>query len=98
MSRSEIDKVLVGIQYNIDFIEYRYNKYPNKIILGVEVFDNIKYYYIDYIHLQQFVDNNNDVIFKLYGIPVMIDYNNPKNVEVCMCFEVEVNDESICNR
>ena len=29
MSRSEIDKVLVGIQYNIDFIEYRYNKYPN---------------------------------------------------------------------
>lgn len=98
MSRSEIEKVLVGIQYNIDFIEYRYNKYPNKIILGVEVFDNIKYYYIDYIHLQQFVDNNNDVIFKLYGIPVMIDYNNPKNVEVCMCFEVKLNDESICNR
>ena len=98
MSRSEIDKVLVGIQYNIDFIEYRYNKYPNKIILGAEVFDNIRYYYLVCIQLQRIIDENDDVIFKLYGIPVIIDYNNPKNVEVCMCFEVKLNDESICNR
>lgn len=97
MDDNNIIKILKDIQYEIDVVRYTYNIEPNKIIIGAEVLFWIRSYFLDYL---RYVDDreNREERYELYGIPVMIDYNNPKNVEVCMCFEVKLNDESICNR
>ena len=97
MDNIEIDKILKSVRFEIDSIRYIYNIEPNKIIIGSELSFWIACYFLDWL---RYVDNreNGEKRYELYGIPVMIDYDNPWNVEVCICFKVRVNDESICNR
>ena len=82
MDDNNIAEILRNIQYKIDVVRYTYNIEPNRIIIGAEASFWIRSYFLDY----------------LYGIPVVIDYNNPWNVEVCICFKVYKNNESICDR
>lgn len=84
MDNIKIDKILKYIQYKIDSIECTYNIEPNKIIIGSEVFYLLECYFL---YELQYSSPSNEC--KLYGIPVIIDYNNPWNVEVCICFKVE---------
>ena len=94
MDDNNIAEILRNIQYEIDVVRYTYNIEPNKIIIGAEVSFWIRSYFLDYL---RYVDDreNREERYELYGIPVVIDYNNPWNVEVCICFKVEVNDESV---
>lgn len=79
----QILKTLKEIQCKIIDVIKRYNKYPNKIIIGSEVF----YLLMCYSSYElQYNNSNNER--ELYRIPVVVDYNNPWNVEVCICFNV----------
>lgn len=79
----QILKTLKEIRYKIDEITCIYDKYPNKIIIGSEVFYLLVCYFL---YELQYNNSNNER--ELYGIPVVVDYNNPWNVEVCICFNV----------
>lgn len=97
MDDNNITEILRNIQYEIDVVRYTYNIEPNKIIIGSEASFWIRSYFLDCL---RYVDDreNKEERYELYGIPVVIDYNNPWNVEVCICFKVYKNNESICNR
>ena len=97
MDDNNIAEVLRNIQYKIDVVRYTYNIEPNKIIIGAEASFWIRSYFLDYLW---YVDDreNREERYELYGIPVVIDYNNPWNVDVCICFKVYKNNESICDR
>ena len=97
MDDNNIAEILRNIQYEIDVVRYTYNIEPNKIIIGAEALFWIRSYFLDYL---RYVDDreNREERYELYGIPVVIDYNNPWNVEVCICFKVYKNNESICDK
>lgn len=94
MNNIEVEKILKGIRFEIDDVWCTYNIRPNKIIIGTEVSFWIRSYFLDYL---RYVDDreNREERYELYGVPVVIDYNNPWNVEVCICFKVEVNDVNV---
>lgn len=83
MDNIEVNKILKGIRFEIDDVWSTYNIEPNKIIIGAEVFYWLECYFL---YDLQYISSNNECT--LYGVPVMIDYNNPQNVEVCICFKV----------
>ena len=87
MDDNNITEILRNIQYEIDVVRYTYNIEPNKIIIGSEASFWIRSYFLDCL---RYVDDreNKEERYELYGIPVVIDYNNPWNVEVCICFKV----------
>lgn len=97
MDDNNIAEILRNIQYKIDVVRYTYNIEPNRIIIGAEASFWIRSYFLDYL---RYVDDreNREERYELYGIPVVVDYNNPWNVEVCICFKVYKNNESICDR
>lgn len=95
MSNVNIKKILKWIEYKIDIIEFMYNEDVNKIIIGSELFHRIRSYFssLDYLQYLQYVDDKeNEKRHELYGIPVIIDYNNPWNVEVCVCFKIDIEE------
>lgn len=52
-----IKEVLIKIREEIDYIRYKYNKEPDEIILGVEIFSKIKdYLYCEYYYKNKIVD------------------------------------------
>lgn len=91
MDNIKVDKILKGIRFEIDSVRCAYNIEPNKIIIGCELL----YLLVSYNFTLQYKNVNKYI---LYGIPVMIDYDNPWNVEVCICFKVDEDYEGICDR
>ena len=89
MDRNKISELLENIIDKINETEFITNKRPDKIIIGYE----IGYWLSSYFNFINFSDN---IRSELFGIPIMIDHKDPWNVEVCICFKVDVNDESVC--
>ena len=93
-----IKEVLYQIIYKIDLIRYKYNKDPDEIILGVEIFDKIKgYFYCEYYYQNKFMDlviksYRDENKYMLYGIPIVVDYNNPMNVAICIHEKIDVEE------
>ena len=86
MNDISVKKILEQIKYKLDLIQKKYNKYPDVIILGEDIFNNIENYYI-----KNCIHNSNDLIvykdknkinkMRLYGCFVFVDYNDPMRID-----------------